>query len=200
MKTNNYNETNIDLYTEDDSLENRLLNPAVELERSQMRLNQPHELLGTFDPDSIDVALEEIDLAYEEVPNLAKYAYTTDDESIVFESAEKALRDEMDFSIEIFTDYFKYNVSPYLFYRNADEKTNFNKKVKKIAKEAAGVEVRLYASDDQNKTPYLRMVHSEEWGHFLHGLVKFEKIQNYLKNREPKRDLLQYVWNFQNNQ
>lgn len=195
MKYNKTKEekTNISLFVEDDNQDNRLTNPAYELEQAQIRLNQPHEVLGEFDALSIDSACEELELAYEDIPNLAIEAYSTED-NFTFPDAKSALEDEMEFSKEILFDWFKDRVSPHLFYRNPDEKTNFNKKVKKLIEECAAVELRVYAPDSTHDKPYILVIHAEDWVEYLTRLLKLEKITNWLKTREYTEDLLQLAW------
>lgn len=183
-------EINLTQFTQDTE-DSRRSNLAYELEQMSRSMNRPHEIYGTFDASGEGID-EEIQEAYKEIPNLRKQAQSTED-GVWFESAHEAYEDEIAFSKEYQLDFYKYNVAPYLNFRNGDEKFAFTKKIKKIIEQTSQVEMRIYPSNDENPAPYIMFVHDSDWEAFFEGMIKFEKIRAYLKTRN-KRDYFQLAY------
>lgn len=170
-------------------------NPIEDYAKSMILLNEPHEVTGSFgyDFDGID---EEINFTIEDIPSLSSKGYNTDEK--IFNSIKEAYEDEMRFSKECLTDYLRYNVVPYLKFKNKEEKYAFNKTTKSIINEAVAVEMSVYPGNTVDPNPHVVFVHDEDWESFLFGLLTLPAVLKAVQSGEHDFKLLTSAARFKN--
>ena len=148
-------------------------NPVEDFTKAMIVLNGPHEIAGSFGYDFDDID-EEIDFLFSDIDNMSPNGYNTDNH--VFSTPKEAFEEEMKFSKECFTDFLKYNITPYLNFKNKEEKYAFNKTTKSIINEAIGVEMRVYPGNKLDSSPHIVFVHDGDWDVFLFGLLELPAV------------------------